>query len=69
VTVTFWALDQIITAKLNLKNWDLPVDFFSRLTADDVLNVEKGYLAERLVQEQAYGKVIANTAEAKASSP
>jgi len=43
-------------------------NFFGRLTANDVLTVEKGYLSDRLVQQQAYGKAIgAKTAGAKGS--
>jgi hypothetical protein len=33
-------------------------DFFDRVTANDVLAAEKEYLAERLVQEQAYGQAL-----------
>ena len=40
-------------------------DFFGRITADDLLDAEKGFLAERLVQEQAYGKALRKTAKAK----
>ncbi|HEY9014317.1 MAG TPA: hypothetical protein VIM84_04585, partial [Gemmatimonadales bacterium] len=32
------------------------LDLFGRLSAADVLAVEKGQLAERLTQEQAYGR-------------
>jgi hypothetical protein len=32
------------------------LDLFGRLGADDMLLVEKGRLADRLVQESAFGK-------------
>ena len=38
-------------------------DFFGRLTAEDVLTAEKGRLAERLVQQQAYGKPLGKKAK------
>jgi hypothetical protein len=38
-------------------------DFFGRITADDILTVEKGHLADRLVQEQAYGKALGKGAK------
>ena len=40
-------------------------DFFGRVTADDVLASEEGHLAERLAQQQAYGKALGKTAKAK----
>ena len=39
-------------------------DLFARITANDILTSEKGHLAERLVQEQAYGKTLRKTAKA-----
>jgi hypothetical protein len=42
-------------------------DLFGRLTADDVLTVEKGHLADRLAQQQAYGKALGKKAQAKGS--
>ena len=38
-------------------------DFFGRITADDVLKDPKGRLADRLAQEQAYGKTLRKTAK------
>jgi hypothetical protein len=32
------------------------LDLFGRLSAADLLDVDKGKLAERLTQEQAYGE-------------
>ena len=40
-------------------------DFFGRISADDVLTSEKGRLAERWVQEKAYGKAPGKTAKTK----
>jgi hypothetical protein len=42
-------------------------DFFGRITANDVLTAEKGHLADRVVQQQAYGKTIGKAARAKGS--
>ena len=42
-------------------------DFFGRVSADDVLTSEAGRLADRLVQQQAYGKAPGKTAKAKGS--
>jgi len=39
-------------------------DFFGRISADDVLKARKGHLADRLAQEQAYGKTLSKTAKA-----
>ena len=33
-------------------------DFFARISANDILTAKKGHLAERLVQQQAYGKAL-----------
>jgi hypothetical protein len=41
-------------------------DFFGRLTAEDVLTAEKGHLADKLVQQQAYGKALSKKTRAKA---
>jgi hypothetical protein len=38
-------------------------DFFGRIAADDVLKARKGHLADRLAQEQAYGKTLRKTAK------
>jgi len=43
-------------------------DFFGRVSAEDVLNAEKGRLADHLVQQQAYGKALGKTAKEKGSS-
>ena len=40
-------------------------DFFARITAADVLTADQGRLAERLVQQQAYGKTLGKKAKAK----
>jgi len=40
-------------------------DFFSRITANDILTAEHGHLADRLAQQQAYGKALGKTAGAK----
>ena len=40
-------------------------DFFGRVTADDILASEEGHLAERVAQQQAYGKTLSKTAKAK----
>ena len=40
-------------------------DFFGRITANDVLTAEKGHLADKLVQQQAYGKALGKKARAK----
>ncbi len=40
-------------------------DFFARISANDVLTAEKGHLADRLVQQQAYGKALGKAARAK----
>jgi hypothetical protein len=40
-------------------------DFFARITAADVLTADQGRLAERLVQQQAYGKALGKKAKAK----
>ena len=42
-------------------------DLFARITASDVLTAEKGHLAEKLVQQQAYGKALGAKAKAKGS--
>ena len=41
-------------------------DFFGRISAEDVLTSEKEHLAERLIQEQVYGRVLKKTEKAKA---
>ncbi|HET9216912.1 MAG TPA: glucosidase [Terriglobia bacterium] len=40
-------------------------DFFGRISDQDILTADKGHLAERLVQQQAYGKVLGKTARAQ----
>ena len=40
-------------------------DFFARISAGDVLTADRGRLAERLVQQQAYGKTLGKKAKAK----
>jgi hypothetical protein len=42
-------------------------DLFGRVTAEDVLSAEKGRLADRLAQQQAYGKELSKTAKGKAT--
>ena len=40
-------------------------DFFARISANDMLTADKGHLADRLVQQQAYGKTVGKAAKAK----
>jgi hypothetical protein len=44
-------------------------DFFGRITAQHILDADKGYLAAHLVQEQAYGKVLGKTAKVTTNKP
>lgn len=44
-------------------------DFFGRITADEVLTSEQEHLADRLVQQQAYGKALGKKARAKGTGP
>jgi hypothetical protein len=43
-------------------------DLFGRLSATDVLTVEKGHLAEALVEQQAYGKTLGKRARGKSEN-
>lgn len=40
-------------------------DFFGRVTANDILVAEKGHLADRLIQEQTYGRVLDEPTQVK----
>jgi hypothetical protein len=44
------------------------LDFFNRISAEDILKAEKGHLADYLVQEQAYGKALGKTAKVTTSN-